>query len=267
VSSLPLIASSIMSKKIASGTHGVVLDVKTGRGAFMTTEEEAIELAEVMVALGERAGRRMSAVISDMQQPLGCAVGNALEVAEAIDTLRGQGPGDFTEHCLVVAAEMLLLAGRANATDARPLLVDSIETGMALEKFREWVLAQGGDASVVDDYGLMPQARLTRELCAAQDGFVADVNALTVGRATVALGAGRRRKGDAVDHAVGVVLRKKIGDPVQRGQPVARIYANDETQLAEAETLLLSAYDWSEKPVEPPLLIRRIVREGQQARP
>jgi pyrimidine-nucleoside phosphorylase len=262
VASVPLIASSIMSKKIATGTGAVVLDVKTGRGAFMETEDEAIDLAEVMVRLGHRAGRRMSAVISDMQQPLGCAVGNALEVAEAIDTLQGEGPEDFVEHCLVVAAEMLHLADVADGADARLLLLESIRTGAAVAKFREWVGAQGGDPAVVDNRGLMPQARLMNEALAPQDGFVADLNALTVGRATVALGAGRRRKGDPVDHAVGIVLQKKVGDTVRKGEPLARVYANDEAQLAEAMVLLLGAYRWSVERVEPPALIRRIVREG-----
>jgi pyrimidine-nucleoside phosphorylase len=260
IASLPLIASSIMSKKIAAGGNILVLDVKTGSGAFMTSEEEAVELAQCMVRLGQQQGRRVSAVISDMEQPLGRAVGNALEVAEAIDTLQGQGPQDFTEHCAVVASEMLVLAGRASDVDARAALEQSVREGAAIGKFREWVAAQGGDPWVVDKPSLMPQAQLVQDVVAPRSGCVAALNALEVGMSAVVLGAGRLRKGQPVDHAVGIELHKKVGDTVEADEPIARIHANDRGRLEEAQARLVAAYRWSDEPVEPPRLIRRIIR-------
>jgi len=261
VASLPLIASSIMSKKIAAGADAIVLDVKTGSGAFMKTEAEAVALAEAMVQIGRGVGRRMSAVISDMEQPLGCAVGNALEVAEAIDTLQGKGPQDFNEHCLVVAAEMLLLGGKCATTEeGRVMLMQVVESGQAIAKFREWVRAQGGDDGVVEDPALMPQSRLVKDLTSPQDGYIQAINAMEVGLATVALGAGRQKKSEPIDHAVGVVLKKKVGERVEEGEPLLVIHANDEQRLAEARASLLAAYQWSDAPVEAPALIRRIIR-------
>jgi len=261
VESLPLIASSVMSKKIAAGTTAIVLDVKTGSGAFMKTEADAVALAKTMVKIGRGVGRKVSAVISDMDQPLGYAVGNALEVAEAIATLQGRGPADFTEHCLVVAAEMLLLAGKcATAEAGRVMLVQAIESGRAMAKFREWVQAQGGEARVVDDITLMPQARLVTELKSPRSGYIAAINAMQIGMATVALGAGRQKKGEAIDHAVGVVLKKKVGDRVEKGEVLLTIHANDERHLAEAQEKLLAACQWSEAAVRPAPLIRRIIR-------
>lgn len=261
VDSLPLIASSVMSKKIAAGATAVVLDVKTGRGAFMKTEQEAIALAEIMVKIGRGAGRRMAAVISDMEQPLGNAVGNALEVAEAIATLQGKGPADFTEHCLVIATEMLLLAGKCPDAEAgRAMLEEAIASGRAIAKFREWVRAQGGDDCVVENITLMPQACLVEDLPSPQSGYIATLDAMKVGLATVVLGAGRQKKGEEIDRAVGVVLRKKVGDRVEKGEPLLVIHANDEGKLAEAREQLLAAYTWSEAPVKPAPLIRQIIR-------
>ncbi len=261
VESLPLIASSIMSKKIASGSTAIVLDVKVGSGAFMKTEADAVQLAETMVKIGRGAGRRVSAVISDMEQPLGYAVGNALEVAEAIATLQGRGPEDLLEHCLVVAAEMLLLAEKCATPEAgRDLLTGAIESGQGVAKFREWVRAQGGDDRVVDNPALMPQARLVEPLRSPRAGYVAAINAMEVGLAAVALGAGRQKKGDRVDHAVGVVLAKKVGEYVQKDEPLLTIYANDRERMDEARQRLISAYQWSDVAVLPPPLIRRIIR-------
>lgn len=261
VESLPLIASSIMSKKIASGSNAIVLDVKTGSGAFMKTEADAVALAETMVKIGRGAGRRMSAIISDMEQPLGYAVGNALEVAEAIATLHGRGPEDFMEHCLVVAAEMLLLGEKCTTAEAgKEMLMHAIESGQAIAKFREWVQAQGGDERVVDDPSLMPQAHLVKDLKSPQAGYIAALNAMEVGLATVALGAGRQKKGEPIDHAVGVVLHKKLGERVEEGEPLLTIHANDEHRLAEAREQLLGAYAWSDVPLKPAPLIRRIIR-------
>jgi len=261
VESLPLIASSIMSKKIAAGTDAIVLDVKTGAGAFMKTEGDALALAEMMVGIGRGAGRRVSAVISDMEQPLGYAVGNALEVAEAIATLQGRGPADFTEHCLVVAAEMLLLGEKCVTAEAgRAMLLQAIESGQAIAKFREWVHAQGGDERVVDDTTLMLQAQLVTDLVSPQSGYIGGINAMEVGLATVALGAGREIKGAAIDHAVGVVLKKKVGNGVEKGESLLTIHASDEQRLTEARERLLAAYQWSDAPATPAPLIRQIIR-------
>ena len=261
VESLPLIASSVMSKKIAAGANAIVLDVKTGSGAFMKTEADAVALAEAMVKIGTGVGRRVSAVISDMEQPLGNAVGNALEVAEAIATLHGRGPADLREHCLIVASEMLVLGGKAETPDAaRAMLQQALHSGRALDKCREWVQAQGGDVRVLEDITVMPKARLVTDLCSPRGGYIAAINALRVGMATVALGAGRAKKGDAVDHAVGAVLHKKVGDAVAKGEPLFTIHANDESRLAEAQQALLAAYEWSSTAVTPAALIRRIIR-------
>jgi pyrimidine-nucleoside phosphorylase len=261
VESLPLIASSIMSKKIAAGANAIVLDVKTGSGAFMKTENAAVALAESMVRIGRMVGRRMAAVISDMDQPLGRAVGNALEVAEAMETLQGRGPQDLLEHSLVIAAEMLLLAGKCKTPDeGRGLLEEAIRSGKAIAKFGEWVQAQGGEAAVVENPKVMPQASLVEDLPSPRAGYISAINAAEVGLATVALGAGRAKKGDAVDHAVGVVLQAKVGDRVKQGQTLLRIHANEENRLSEAHDRLLGAYEWSTEFVQPPRLIRRIIR-------
>jgi len=261
VESLPLIASSIMSKKIASGTNAIVLDVKVGSGAFMKTGEDALALAQMMVTIGRGVGRRVAAVISDMEQPLGNAVGNSLEVAEAIAALQGHGPTDFVEHCLVVASEMLLLGGKCDTSEAgRAMLSQAVESGQAMAKFREWIDAQGGDASVVDDIAVMPESRFVEGLPSPQSGYVAAINAMKVGLATVALGAGRERKGEAIDHAVGVVLGKKVGDRVEKGESLLAIHANDEQRLKEASEALLDAYQWNDTPVQAPPLIRQVIR-------
>ena len=261
VESLPLIASSVMSKKIAAGANVIVLDVKTGSGAFMKTEQEAVALAEMMVKIGAGVGRRITAVISDMEQPLGLAVGNTLEVEEAIATLRGSGPTDFTEHCLVIAAEMLLLAGRYSAPDdAKSALLAALYRGDAVAKLREWVHAQGGDEHVVNHPEIMPQARLVVDLPAPCDGYVAAIDAMEVGMAAVALGAGRQKKGEAIDHAVGMVLKKKVGERVVTGEPLLTVHANEEGRLKEAQSRLLQAYRWSAVPITAAPLIRRIIR-------
>jgi pyrimidine-nucleoside phosphorylase len=260
VGSLPLIASSIMSKKIAAGANGIVLDVKVGYGAFMQTEEEAQALASLMVEIGKRVARRVRAVISDMSQPLGWAVGNALELKEALDTLHGHGPADFRKHCLTVAGQMLRLTGHAqDETDAKTQLLELLDSQQALAKFREWIAAQHGDLRSVDDPELLPAARFQREIPAPRSGFVAGLNAREVGLTSMLLGGGRAKKGDAVDHAVGIVLQAKIGDRVVEGQPLLTIHANDEAKLAGARQRLLSAYEWSDDEVIPPPLLHQTV--------
>ena len=249
----PLIAASIMSKKIAAGAHAIVLDVKVGRGAFMKTEADARALAEIMVKIGRGVGRRVVAVLSDMNQPLGNAVGNALEMREAIDTLHGQGPPDFVEHCLTVGAQMVLLAGQAaDADEARRRVEEALDSGRAWAKFRQWIGAQGGDLKVVDDPERLPRARLIEEVTAPCHGYVAGIDAMQIGLAAMALGAGRAKKGDAVDQAVGIVLAAKVGDALVRGAPLFTIHASDEARLTEAKQRALAAFAWQDGPVEPP---------------
>jgi len=265
VSCLPLIASSIMSKKIASGARAIVLDVKVGRGAFMKTREEATALARLMVEIGHGVGRRVRAVLSDMNQPLGRAVGNALELKEALDTLHGHGPHDFLEHCLNVAGQMLILGDKAqDAEGARAILLEALRSGRALAKFKEWVAAQGGDLAAVNDPSRLPQAAIVQDIPAPRTGYVAGIDAMEVGLTAMLLGAGRARKGDPIDHAVGVVLPVKIGDYVERGEPLLTIHANDGRKLARARERLLAAYTWGKEPVQAPSLLYEIIRGDQK---
>ncbi len=261
VSCIPLIASSIMSKKIAAGAHIIVLDVKVGRGAFMKTEADAIALAQLMVQIGHGVGRQVAAVISDMNQPLGNAVGNAVEVIEAIETLKGRGPADFVEHCYTVASELLLLAHAATSeSDARAKLQTALQSGRALEKFGEWIEGQGGTRRVIDDYSILPRARIIEDVLAPREGYLAGINAEEVGLTVVDLGGGRAKKGDAVDLAVGVVFKRKIGEHVARGEPLLTLYANDRAKFNAAKERLLAAYEFSDTPPPSPPLIHQIIR-------
>ncbi len=261
VPSLPLIASSIMSKKLAAGANVILLDVKVGVGAFMQTLDEATELAEIMVAIGSLAGRRVSARVTDMNQPLGFTVGNALEVKEALATLRNEGPPDFTELILDETAHLLLMCDRANDYDqalqtAQHTLVD----GHALEKFRQFIVAQGGDGDVVDRPDqLLPQAPVTYTLTSPQSGYLSSVNARIFGMVSVALGGGRMRKEDSIDHSVGIVLFAKTGNYVESGQPLCEIHARTDTEAEEAAQALLEAYAWSDSLVQPPALVKKSI--------
>jgi pyrimidine-nucleoside phosphorylase len=256
VPSLPLIASSIMSKKLAAGAQVIVLDVKTGSGAFMRERESAVALAQAMVDIGTAAGRRMAAVVSDMSQPLGRAVGNALEVAEAMDTLEGHGPPDFTEFVLDLATLVVRLASDSGA--GRAEVENALRSGAGRESLRRMVEAQGGDTAAFDDRARLPTARVQRAVVSDAEGYVCCLDALTVARASMALGAGRERKGDPIDLSVGVVLEAKVGDRVVRGQRIAVIHANDESRLGQAERTLRSAITLSPTPVEPtPLILER----------
>lgn len=229
VNSIPLIASSIMSKKIAAGADAIVLDVKTGAGAFMKTDEDAENLANAMVRIGNNVGRNTMAVISDMSQPLGEAIGNALEVKEAIDTLKGQGPEDLTELVLVLGSQMVVLAKQAETLEeARAKLIEVIENGAALEKFKTFLSNQGGDASIVDHPEKLPQAKYQIEVPAKQSGFVSQIVADEIGIAAMVLGAGRATKEDEINLAVGLMLRKKVGDAVQEGESLVTIFADQE---------------------------------------
>ncbi|MGG1246041.1 pyrimidine-nucleoside phosphorylase [Bacillus spizizenii] len=229
VNSIPLIASSIMSKKIAAGADAIVLDVKTGAGAFMKTEEDAAELAKAMVRIGNNVGRQTMAVISDMSQPLGFAIGNALEVKEAIDTLKGEGPEDLHELVLTLGSQMVVLAKKADTLDeARTKLEEVMKNGKALEKFKDFLKNQGGDSSIVDDPSKLPQAAYQMDVPAKEAGVVSEIVADEIGVAAMLLGAGRATKEDEIDLAVGIMLRKKVGDKVEKGEPLVTLYANRE---------------------------------------
>ncbi|MCL4394605.1 MAG: thymidine phosphorylase, partial [Chloroflexi bacterium] len=261
VGSLPLIASSIMSKKIAAGAHIIVLDVKVGLGAFMKTEETATALAKLMVKIGHQVDRSVAAVVGAMDQPLGNAVGNALEVIEAIETLKGRGPADLLEHCMVIAEQMVLLAGAAADTaEARSKLRGALDSGRALGKFGEWIAGQGGDRNVVDDYALLPHAPVVRPVLSPQDGFVTTIDAEVVGRTVVGLGGGREKKNAPIDYDVGVVFERKVGDHVTRGQPLLTLHARDHESCDEAEQRLMAACELGRQPPPPPRLIRNIIR-------
>jgi pyrimidine-nucleoside phosphorylase len=260
VESLPLIAASIMSKKIAAGADAIVLDVKVGQGAFMKTEAEAEALARLMVEIGRGVGRKVAAVIADMNQPLGNAVGNALEVKEAIETLHGRGPADFREHCLTVGGKMLQLAGKApTLAAAQEILARSLADGTAWRKFVEWITAQGGDPAVLDDPALLPQAALVETLAAPRGGFIAAIDAAEVGKTGVMLGGGRTKKGDPIDYSVGIVHQVKVGAEVVQGDPLLTIHANHPEMLADARRRLLAAISWSDKAVAPTPHIHQII--------
>ena len=252
VQSIPLIASSIMSKKIAGGAQAILLDVKVGLGAFMETLDEARMLAHWMMDIGKLAGCEVMTLLSDMNQPLGQAVGNALEVVEAIDTLHGAGPVDFREHCLHVSAHMLVLGRRAaDLESGRRMAEAAIASGAALEKFRLLVRAQGGDVTYVDHPQKFPKAQFVEVVKADRSGYLSQVHARIIGEAAVTLGAGRAKKGDPVDHAVGFITHQKVGDFVERNQPLFTIYANDPAKQAEVRESLRAAFGWSDQPVPP----------------
>jgi len=252
VQSIPLIASSVMSKKIAAGAQAIVLDVKVGLGAFMRDLNEARELAHLMVSIGELSGRRVVALLSDMNQPLGCAVGNVLEVREAIDTLQGAGPADFREHCLVVASHLLTVGQKAeNLESARQMAEESLTSGKAWQFFRELVQAQGGDAAYIDAPERLPGARIIESVAAPRSGYLSQINAQTVGEASVMLGAGRARKGDTIDHGVGILVHGKVGDWMDSGKTIFTIYANRDELVEPVRKDLLESLAWSDTPVEP----------------
>ncbi len=242
VNSIPLIASSIMSKKIAAGADAIVLDVKYGDGAFMKTVEDAERLAKSMVDIGRNVGRQTMAIISSMQEPLGYAIGNSLEVEEAIDVLRGEGPEDLKEISLVLAAQMTVLAGKADTLEAaKEMLNEVIDNGKALEKFKVFIENQGGDPSVVDNTDNLPQASKTFEVTAGQSGYVEAIGAEGIGVAASMLGAGRAVKEDVIDLAVGIVIHKKVGDEVNQGDVLATIYANSDN-VEKVKEMVLDNY-------------------------
>ncbi len=260
VDNMSLIASSIMSKKLAAGADAIVLDVKTGSGAFMKEEADAEALAEEMVRIGTDAGRKTSAVISDMDQPLGYAVGNALEVKEAIDALKGEGPADFMELCYTLGSQMLLASGRAGSCkEARGMLEEAVRTGRALKKLEEFVAAQGGNPAAVYDTDLLPKARLVQPVPAPKSGYVSRIVCDEVGICSLILGGGRETKDSGIDLSVGLILRRKVGDRVEEGETLAVLHANDPEKAEAARKRLLMACEISEtEPAKRPL-IRKIL--------
>lgn len=260
VESIPLIASSIMSKKLAAGSKGIVLDVKTGSGAFMKTVEESENLAKEMVAIGKSAGRSVTAVITNMDIPLGDSVGNSLEVIEAIKTLKGEGESDLTEVCLTLAAQMLSMVTGEDEKTCYSMARGAIDNGLAINKLREMISAQGGNANVVDDYSLFKQPKYTAEIFSECDGYIEHTDAEKIGIASVILGAGREKKGDPIDPSAGIVLKKKTGDYVKKGEPLAVFYTDDEGKIEGAKQEFLDAFTFGDERTQPQKLIYKIIK-------
>jgi len=260
VQSIPLIASSVMSKKIAGGARGIVLDVKVGTGAFMKNLDEARQLAHLMVAIGRLSGRRVVALLSDMNQPLGQAVGNSLEVKEAIATLNGKGPDDFVEHCLVVAAHMLVIGEKAaDLETGRKMAEEVLADGRGLAQLRKLVSNQGGDTAYVDNPGLFPAAPVIWDVQSPQEGYLSAVDALTIGEASVQMGAGRSRKEDSIDHRVGIIVHHKVGDRVKKDDVLFTLHASDERSFVQTKTACLSACQWQNEPSKPLPLFYEVI--------
>lgn len=260
VESIPLIASSIMSKKLAAGSKGIVLDVKTGSGAFMKTVEESENLAKEMVSIGKSAGRSVTAVITNMDIPLGDSVGNSLEVIEAIKTLKGEGESDLTEVCLTLAAQMLSMVTGEDEKTCYSMAKGAIDNGLAINKLREMISAQGGNANVVDDYSLFKQPKYTAEIFSECDGYIEHTDAEKIGIASVILGAGREKKGDPIDPSAGIVLKKKTGDYVKKGEPLAVFYTDDEGKIEGAKQEFLDAFTFGNERTQPQKLIYKIIK-------
>lgn len=259
VESIPLIASSIMSKKLAAGSQGIVLDVKTGSGAFMKTVEDSERLAEEMVSIGNAAGRKVTALITDMDIPLGASVGNSLEVIEAIKTLKGEGEKNLTEVCLSLAAQMLCMVTGRDDMVCRKMAKKSIEDGSALNKLREMITAQGGNADVIDNSGAFKQPKFNVDIISERDGYISRMDAERVGIASVILGAGREKKEDPIDPSAGIILKKKTGDSVSKGDVLATFYTDDETRIDVAKREFLDALIFgNEKPSKQKLIYKII---------
>lgn len=259
VDSMPLIAASIMGKKLAADDDCIVLDVKTGSGSFMKTIEDSKKLAELMVGIGKKAGKKVLALITDMDVPLGNAIGNSLEVKEAIATLHGKGPKDFTEVCLALASDMLYLAGFGTENECRVLANNAIKSGNAFNKFREMVVAQGGDVSVIDDPSKFPEAKYKENVYAEKSGYISKVDTEGYGIASLMLGAGRNAVGENIDYSAGIVLKKKTGDFVRVGEAIATLYTDDETRIREVIQRFNDAtFISDEKPQKCNLILGRI---------
>ncbi len=260
VESIPLITSSIMSKKIAAGTHSIVLDIKTGSGAFMKTPEEAEVLGKNMVDIGKACGRNIAALVTDMDTPLGNSIGNALEVKEAVEVLRGRKRDDLRTVCEALASNMLSLALEKELSDCEDMVREAIDSGLALRKLREWISCQGGDVAWIDNTELFPCAGHIREIKAEREGYISHMNAEKVGRASVVLGAGRENKDDVIDMSAGIILLKKTGDRVECGEVIAELHTSDENRFSDAKKLFLSALSFSESEPKKKPLIYKIIR-------
>ena len=255
VDSVPLIASSIMSKKLAAGAHNIVLDVKIGSGAFMKTEEDGRTLARKMVDIGKSFGRNIAAVVTNMDRPLGFAVGNSLEVLEAVSVIKNESRGDLRDICVALASNLLSLCYGWSEEESEARANEAIESGAALEKFKEWITAQGGDASFVDDPSLLGKAEYAFEFKAERDGYISHMNAETIGKTASVLGAGREKKTDDIDHTAGIILKRKTGDYVKKGETIAFFYTSKEESEKAAAEMFSSAVDFSdESPIEKPLV-------------
>ena len=260
VDSIPLIASSIMGKKLCADDDCIVLDVKTGSGSFMKNESESIQLAEIMVDIGKRAGKQMMALVTDMDKPLGNAIGNALEVKEAVETLQGGGPSDFRELCLILSASMLYLAKKGSLDECRIMAEDALASGRAFQVFADMVKAQGGNVEDIYHPEKMVRATHVHTVCVPHTGYISHVNAEHYGLAALALGAGRNTMEDQIDHSAGIYLLKKTGDWVNHGEAIAILYTNREESLSVSESLLLKATEWSDTPPDmTPLVLRQIL--------
>jgi len=261
VDSIPLIASSIMSKKIAAGAQAIVLDVKIGLGAFMQTQDEARELAQFMVDIARIMGRKAVALISDMNQPLGIAVGNILEVKEAIDTLHGRGPNSFRLHCQDVAEQMLILGGAASTkSEANKKIQQAFDDGSAWNRFVDLVNAQGGDTWFIEDHSRFKKAPIIERIKSPSNGYISQIHAREVGETAVDLGAGREKKGDQIDHTVGIEILREVGDYIKEGEDLFIVHAASQPQFEAAKQRLLNAHKWSDKVVEPLPLIYDVIR-------
>ena len=264
VESIPLIAASIMSKKIAAGADVIVLDVKTGSGAFMKTEEDSLALAKAMVDIGTNVGRRTMAVVSSMEEPLGYAVGNSLEVIEAIDTLKGEGPDDLLELCLVLGSYMVTGAGiTEDVSEAKEMLRTTITEKTAFDKIAQWVERQNGNPDAVKDYSLLPQASIVYEYRSQESGYVSEIQCEQIGVSAMVLGGGRITKESQIDLSVGIVLKKKIGDYVEKGDVLAVFYANDEAKIQDSINKFEKAYSFTDGEIKKPKLIRYIVTSDE----
>lgn len=263
IESVPLIASSIMSKKIAAGSDCILLDVKTGSGAFMKTVEDSIRLAQAMVTIGEHVGRKTIALITDMDRPLGNAIGNSLEICEVCETLKGRGPADLTEICIDLAANMLFLAGKGTMEECKAMARRQIDNGAAFQKLKEMVAAQGGDTAVLEDYSRFEQPKVKHEVLAGEDGFIYSMNTEQCGISSVELGAGREKKEDQIDYSAGIILLRKVGDRVKKGEPIAVFYSSSQQRCLEAEKLFQSAVTIrTQPPQEVPIIHARVSGSG-----
>lgn len=261
VDNLSLIASSIMSKKLAAGSDAILLDVKTGSGAFMKTLDNSLKLAKAMVDIGNANGRKTMALITDMDAPLGCAIGNSLEIIEVVDILNGKGPADLTEISLELAAYMLHLADKGELEHCRELATEALASGKAFDKLCAMVEAQGGDVSVLHDTSLFKRSKMCAKLLSGNEGYISHMNTEACGTASVALGAGRTKVGDNIDHSAGIILQKRVGDSVKMGDTIAELYAESENQIAEAKRILEAAIEFSHSPPPAHKIIQDVVKD------